>query len=1033
MKKGLHEKILQISELCELERFKNKKIRKVDSSDLDLKVSLAYESLIRRKLNSISKEEKWPLLSKLNEILGVENFATTSNEPSEWDLLELLALGKNSEDLYMYEHFRPRTSLSSSTLFIGGSSEHRMMDEIRREIRTADEIQLLVSFIKHPVILSLYEDLEYFTASKPLKIITTTYVGATDAKAVELLSQLNNTEIKVSYDKDTTRLHAKAYIFKRNSGFSTAYIGSSNLSKPALDTGLEWNLKITEQTSKDIFIQMDNAFKSYWNHSSFEYYTNTPEENKKLKESLKKHSFQRITPTNFYTLEPFEHQKMILEDLEVERKIHNSYRNLVVAATGTGKTLLSAFDYERFCREKGHRPRLLFLAHRKEILEQSLQSFQQVLRDANFGELFVGGYSPTDWNHVFASVQSMNSGEKYKEFEKDYFDYIILDECHHSSAQSYDNILQYFDPQILLGLTATPERMDGRNILEFFNYRMASEIRLIDAINEQLLCPFHYYGIADNVDISKITFTKGKYAIRELEEVYSIHSPAGKLRMNMIGAKLERYITNLEDMKALGFCASISHAEEMAESFQKMGIPSIALHSKSTEEERENARNQLAAGEVKCIFTVDLFNEGVDIPEVNTVLFLRPTESATIFLQQLGRGLRKYKDKSALTVLDFIGAANSEYDFSKKFRGIIGKTKESIKKTIEEERWILPLGSSIRLEKKAMEHVLRNLPSSQFNAKKLKKYILTWNTLHDLDLNLKNFLEIYEISLGKFYLSQSIQSFRNLLFQCGMLSEYIAEDYKKIKLALFRFSQMDSRELLLFAHKYLQDNFDPSCLSPREKRLESMIYYTIWDEVPSISFSDSRKQLLLKNTSIRDELLDLIEMNLSKTKNLTIPYEGENVPLEIHAQYTQSQIFSAFGLSNEEKLLKIREGVYYISDFNTDLFFITIHKNEKDYLPSTMYKDFAINDYLFNWESQSITSQNSATGRRYIEDRSHSHKILLFVRDYKKTEGGTSPYIFLGNAKYHSHKGEKPIEFIWELEHPIPERIIQESELRAIS
>lgn len=1029
MEKGLYEKIISLEELNNLKK-DNIHSNSIDKSDLDLKVSLAYEKIIREKLISLNKSEKIDFINSINKILDINEFEIKESS-DEIKITELLAFSDNEFELKNLVENRPKTSLANSTLFVGGDSEYKMINELRKEIKTADEIYLLVSFIKFHAITTLIEDLREFTRNNSLKIITTTYIGATDAKAIKLLSQLPNTEIKVSYDIDKTRLHAKAYIFKRSTGFSTAYIGSSNMSKPALDTGLEWNVKITEYTSPDIFVQMEKTFKTYWNDNLFSFYIDNEENYNKLRKALKKSDNRNnLRNHTLFELSPLEHQEIILNDLEIERKIHNSYRNLVVAATGTGKTILSAFDYLKFA--KGKRPNLLFIAHRKEILEQSIDSFRQVLKDQNFGDLMIEGIMPGQNNHIFASLQTLYSNERYLDFKINHFDYIVMDECHHSTAKTYDKILKYFKPKILLGLTATPERTDDANILEYFNNRIASEIRLPDAINQQLLAPFNYFGISDNVSLEKVAFKKGKYVVKELENLYSIHSKEGLNRIQLIVDKIDQYVSDIDDMKALGFCVSIEHAVEMAKTFNDINIPSLALHSRSSREERDEAKSLLQEGKIKCIFTVDLFNEGVDIPLVNTVLFLRPTESHTIFLQQLGRGLRKHPDKEVLTVLDFIGLANKNYDFTKKFRSIADKSRENIRKSIKDDTFIMPLGSNLILERKAKEYILDRISTGSYNIRKLREYVTTWSHFNTDKLILSNFINYYEIDLPNMYRISSISCFRELLFQNGLFKEYIAENISEIRKCLFRFSMIDSRHLLVFAKNLFNGLINLNELNARDKRMLSMIHYTIWDNKPEISYIDSLDKFIRKNTSIKDELIDIIDIQLDKIKNLGIPFKDKNIPLDIHSKYTQSQIFAALGISNEKNKKEIREGVYYDKETNTDIFFITIHKNEKDYLPSTMYKDYAINERLFNWESQNKTSDSSDTGRRYIEDRSENHKILIFVRDYRTAFGRTAPYVFLGNARYHSHSGNKPIEFEWYLENKIPARIIKESELRAI-
>jgi len=686
--------------------------------------------------------------------------------------------------------------------------------------------------------------------------------------------------------------------------------------------------------------------------------------------------------------------------------------------------MVAAFDYKEQIK-KGDK-KLLFLAHRKEILEQSLYTFRNVLKDQNFGELWVDGNIPNDNTHLFASIQTLNYGEKYRKFPEDYFDYIVIDESHHASASAYLRIIEYYNPQILLGLTATPERMDGKNILSYFNNRIASEIRLTDAINRKLLSPFHYFGVTDPEDLSNLKWSRGGYDINELENVYT----KSKQRVQVILDAMNRYLKDMKTFKALGFCVSIQHANFMANSFNKVGIPSVALHSDTSQEERNLAKSKLQKGEINCIFTIDLFNEGVDIPDIDTVLFLRPTESLTIFIQQLGRGLRLSENKEVLTVLDFVGQAHVNYDFSFKLRALIGKTKRSIKEEINDDFPNMPVGCHIKLEKIAKEYILRNIQSSIFNIRDLRRMMINFNNNFTNELNLKNFLDNYGIDKDRFY---SKYSFYELLVETGYKKDYQVKHRSELRQALRRFSRIDSKRLLSFAENILTEEVDISLFTNNEKLMLGMIHYTIWGDKPEVSYEKSLRDLKKYNMDIVREILDIINYNKSKLKTIEIAYEDKKIPLDIYASYNIDQVMVALGKTTESHKFPMRQGVLYIEDKHTDLFFITINKNEEDYLPSTMYNDYAINSELFNWESQSTTSIESPTGQRYIKDRSEEHKVLLFVREMKKEHGVASPYIFLGNARYVSHKGSNPIQIVWKMDHPIPERIIRESNLRVVN
>ena len=423
----------------------------------------------------------------------------------------------------------------------------------------------------------------------------------------------------------------------------------------ALTSGLEWNTKVTKRDLPETIDKIAATFEYYWNDREFEYYAEDQKE--RLARALKAEKYFDTNNADVYTMDinPYSYQQEILDKLEAERTVRGYTRNLVVAATGTGKTVISALDYKRFRKQNPDKPcRLLFVAHREEILKQSLYTFRAVLKDANFGELFVGNYKPESIDNLFLSIQTFNSQSFTEKTSPDFYDYIIVDEFHHAAAPTYQKLLSYYQPRILLGLTATPERMDGKSILPYFNNRIAAEIRLPEAIDRKLLCPFQYFGVTDTVDLDALKWSAGGYQKSELEHVYTFSGAVADRRADHVVTALLKYVTDIDEVKGLGFCVTVDHAEFMCRYFNDHNIPSMCLTGQSSDEERAAAKRRLVSGEVRFIFVVDIYNEGVDIPEVNTVLFLRPTESLTIFLQQLGRGLRLAEGKECLTVLDFI-------------------------------------------------------------------------------------------------------------------------------------------------------------------------------------------------------------------------------------------------------------------------------------------------------------------------------------------------------------------------------------------
>lgn len=799
-------------------------------------------TVIRRALKIIreSSNDDEALLLQVracNEIIATLRNTLDNEELREWQLDE-----QGEVLTYVYSKLnhirgikeskvhRPTTPLSQSSLFTGSHSEPNMMSELKAEIITSDQVDLLVSFIKWSGLRFLMEQLEEFTANGGrLRVITTTYMEATDYKAVTELSKLPNTEIKISYDTERTRLHAKAYLFKRDTGFTTAYVGSSNLSNPALTSGLEWNLKVTEKDSYDVLRKIEATFESYWNDREFKSFSFADQEHQLLLQQAlgKKKEHERNQLTFPFTLTPYDYQKEILEKLEAQRVIYGRTRNLLVAATGVGKTVVSAFDYKRFA-DRNQKSRLLFVAHREEILKQSLDTFRFILKDLNFGELHVGSNQADSIDHLFISIQSFNTLKLTEKTTRNFYDYIIVDEFHHAAAPSYQRLLAYYQPQILLGLTATPERMDGKDILHYFNDTIAAEIRLTDAIDRKLLCPFHYFGVTDSVDLSQVKWSRRGYDLNELENLYS-HN---KIRASQVINSLKKYVTDLDEVKGLGFCVSVAHALYMAKVFNESGIAAIALHGKSSNDERSSAKRRLVSGEIKVIFVVDLYNEGVDIPEINTVLFLRPTESLTVFLQQLGRGLRLAEGKECLTVLDFIGQAHKEYNFQEKFRALLGKTKHSIQHYVENGFSSLPRGSFIQLEKQAQEYILRNIKQTTINKRSLIEKLKYFTEDTGLSLTLDHFTRYHGMSLYEFYGGRNgKRTFRGLMAEAGLIEPFEFEDMEYLTKRIPALLSINSRRLLSFLIDYLEDP-GKSAHTEEERLMLNMLYYTFYRSEP---------------------------------------------------------------------------------------------------------------------------------------------------------------------------------------------------------
>ena len=925
----------------------------------------------------------------------------------------------------------PLTGLSQSELFCGSNAGLSLESELKREILSADKIYWLVSFIKWAGIRIFRKELEEFTASgRELKIITTSYMGATDAKAVEYLASLPNTEVKLSYNTERERLHAKSYLFLRNTGYHTGYIGSSNLSHSALTNGLEWNLKITSQEIPHIINKSLSTFETYWSSHDFEHFNGDAKSSEKLKKAL---SQQRgdfeVSPTHFFDISPFPHQSDILEQLAVERSAHQRFRNLVVAATGTGKTLISAFDFARFVKDKPQ-AKFLFVAHREEILKQARSAYRGVLRNGAFGELWVGGHTPEHYRQLFVSIQTLNNQLEQLNLTADYYDYIVIDEVHHIAASSYRAVLEYFSPTILLGLTATPERHDGGDILADFGGVIAAEIRLPEAINRRHLCPFQYFAIDDDTDLRNIAWSRGRYDIAQLTNLYT-HNQA---RFNKIFLSMQEIITDIGKMKALAFCVSKEHAQYMTQQFLLRGIKADVLTSDNSHE-RQQKQQAISSGSINVLCVVDIFNEGVDIPEMDTLLFLRPTESLTIFLQQLGRGLRLADGKECCTVLDFVGNSRPEYDFANKFRALVGKSHRAISDEIKQGFPHAPLGCRIELSKCTQEMVLSNIRQASLTLKRLVAMIRQYPQHSTLPLTLTNFLILNpHIDLNELYKrgswSQLVQQAKD---ECNenSLDEKLLNMFKK---AIHnRILTCDDHAYLSFLKQLCHGNF---AIEDSSHRHALMCHYDFWQKTgPECGFDSIGHSLAKLNAcELKAELLDVVSWQLAQTKHEQPTMQAlPKVALRLHARYAREQILVAFGATTFERQPPAREGVFVLKEQNIELMFVTLDKNEKQFSPTTMYHDYAINEHLFHWQSQNSARPDKGRGLEYIQHQKMGKRLFLFVREQTKDEfGRTMGFVNYGEVEYVSHTGSQPMSITWQLKEPMPHFMWQQAAKLAV-
>ncbi|TDD01321.1 DUF3427 domain-containing protein [Nonomuraea deserti] len=982
--------------------------RSLDLADSHETLARHLAALTRRALRSVRGENdtvrlarQVEIVNRVADLLGelVPEAAAPGELVEAADELLGIARGRDAGGRV---HFpaRPVIPLTGSALLVNGRGQPEIGHELKRELASAGHVDLLCAFVKWNGVRVLAEAIEEFIQrGGRLRVVTTTYIGATDRLALDRLAAMG-AEIRVSYDTRMTRLHAKAWLFRRDNGLSTAYVGSSNLSRTALSHGLEWNVRLAQAEQPHLIDTFSATFDDYWGDPSFEPYDPAHDAERLDRALSAERTGGRPVVLDFAHVDvrPYSYQREILDELAAERQIHHRWHNLVVMATGTGKTVVAALDYRRL-RAAGQAESVLFVAHRKEILRQSLLTFRQVMRDETFGELYVDGARPEQWRHVFASIQTLQANPLP---EPDRFDMVIVDEFHHAEAATYRSLLTGVRPKVLLGLTATPERADGQDIKHWFDGRIAAELRLWEALERGLLAPFQYFGVHDGTDLRQIGWRRGQgYDIGQLSNVYT----GNDRRAAVVLETLQRKIGDVGRLRALGFCVSIDHARFMADRFTRAGLPSVAVTAHSPRDERDQALRHLRDRKINAVFTVDLFNEGVDVPEIDTVLFLRPTDSATVFLQQLGRGLRLADDKPCLTVLDFVGHQHKQFRFDRRYRALTGAGRTGIAREIEQGFPTLPAGCVIYLDRDVRRLVLDNVRQAlSLNWRDLAR------ELRDLgDVDLSTFLRETGLDVEDLY-RRSRQGWASLRHTAGLDAATPADE--GLGRAFGRMLHIDDVERLTFVTDVLSGR---APRSPRELRLLAMLDAMLWGGTEPGSGMEARLARLAGARAA--ELGELANVLRSGLRHVAPPLDPV-VPLHVHARYSKNEVLAAFGI---DRPAHMREGVKYVQEHRADLFFVTIDKSEDHYSPTTLYHDRAISENLFQWESQSTLRTSTATARRYLTGESTVH---LLIRQSRRDEGlGAPPYTYAGPMRYVSHEGERPIRFVWQLDHALPPEV----------
>ena len=863
------------------------------------------------------------------------------------------------------------------------------------------------------------------------KILTSTYLNFTQIKALEKLKEFSNIELKI-YDSNSTNIgfHSKSYIFEFED-FYEVIVGSSNITASAFKSNIEWNVKTTIKKDELFLKNILDEFSFLWSES-FEVNEEFLKNYKMFQEAQKQEKtffFSKNIKTNFM-------QKIALEKLENLRQ-KNQTKALIIAATGSGKTYLSTFDVRNFKAKK-----MLFLVHRENILIDAKQSFENIILDKTFG-LFTGNKKEKECDYLFSTIQTM--GLYVNEFKKDEFDYIIIDEAHHSTSASYKKIIDYFKPKFLLGLTATSNRMDGNSIYEIFDENIACDIRLNDALEYDLVVPFHYFGICDintidyeNVDLNKIDV---------LAKLLNVNK-----RVDYIIDQMNFYSFVGAKRKALGFCVSKEHSLFMSEEFNKRGITSIHLSSDDSIDKRVEFIKKLEDENdaLEVIFTVDIFNEGVDIPSINTVLFLRPTNSPIVFIQQLGRGLRKHKNKEFLTVLDFIGNHKKAYLIALALAGNKAIDKDSLKLSIS-NNFANFKNAHIMMDEISKQRILEQIEKDNFNnLKYLKEQYFEFKSLLDNKIpklvdylpfddlvNPLNFIdesysyveflskvedknEYKELVLNVDFI-KAIRFVENLLpikrvYEFVILKYLLDNDFCDERIAfkiLDKYLDKVCKQTVLNSFSYLNQDFLDSAQINRYLKLVD------FDGEKIIKTEEFKK--LLENKKYKEIFEDSLNYGIYTyeeefgTTDFGMPF------LKLYSKYNMLNIAQ---LCNFPKIHSSFRGSGFLK--YKDDFFLFINLEKEKFSKSANYHNAFLSKDIFTYQSKPSHSQNQGDGEKLCQNKKFGVKLHIFVRKFAQVDKKTQNFIYLGLANCIKYEGNKPIDLELKLEIPLENSLFEE-------
>ncbi|GGA05063.1 DNA repair helicase [Paenibacillus marchantiophytorum] len=1022
-------------------------------------------ALIQQVMKDISKSFRY--LADQNQhakILELTNqLRAIIPDLASYDLdMPLKAIHYRNDDISLPMY--PELFLSHPLLLTNSTADPiHLFKALKYELLTADNAFFMVSFVRWSglqLLIRALDDLRREDPTKKVKILTSTYLKITEPKALRRLLEMPNVETKV-FDSGRVSFHTKAYMFERKSSLNTVIIGSSNLTYSALQTGHEWNVKLPGDTYYSIYENARKTFQMYWDDQraiqlSLDLITAYEHEynNKKIMLVNPYLAAQHVDLVNVMNDDNSPTKKGILPNKMQEGALHaleqtrlNGHnKGVVIAATGTGKTYLSAFDVKNFGAD-----RVLFLAHRDEILESSRKTFAKIFDDANnlCGKL-TGIEKDWDKPYLFSTVQTLSRDGVLEKFTPDYFDYIIVDEFHHAEAATYRRVIDYFKPKFLLGLTATPDRMDGRDVLAICDNNVVYEIRLRDALKEGLLTPFRYFGLSDpTIDYAQIELlSNGQFAEKELVRALNTHE-----RVDYVINMINKFGHDGNVMTALGFCASIEHARYMTDEFTSRGYKAACLTGNDSPDERQDIISKLESDNdpLQIIFTVNIFNEGVDIPKVNLILFLRPTESATIFIQQLGRGLRKVAGKEYVTILDFIGnyqksfivpLALSDQHNHKAF------DRDSLRIAIETEFADLPDGCFVDLEEVSRKEILKKIENIRMDRDLLLMELynqfkrelgyppeLNDFLYYDGAPSLHFFIAKYGSWVETKKKMKDVNSFDVELLNNNVMLEVVRrlEDMLPLKWP-FEFSVISvtfekgtiTRGDVLedLAYRFgirVSEEIQGNKIDKAMDKLATKLAKQTWSfgSYDSGSFTGSNiLQQIKANNELFNYMKDRLEYGLAEFRRFYRPdvfFESQKNVVR-YQNYTRNDLIYLFESPAKEGTW--REGVSRVG--NHYLLFINLNKGEKvaDHL---QYHDYFVDQQHFHWQSQNATSHESQRGQEFIHHTSKEIHIHLFVRKFEKMHNEVLPFTYLGEIDYVNSHGDKPMNITWKLHDPIPE------------